>query len=78
MSFLPDFALSLVISVFSNHYHKIPQIRLYYTIRVLQDFYKDKILKDKELLLLPKNLQHAIKQDKETLIDLFNTSTIQL
>lgn len=50
------------------------KIRLYYTIRVLQDFYKDKILEEKDLLLLPKNLQNAIKQDKKYLIDLYNAS----
>ena len=50
------------------------KIRLYYTIRALQDFYKDKILYEKELLHLPKNLQNAIKQDKQYLIDLYNSS----
>lgn len=50
------------------------KIRLYYTIRVLQDFYKSKILEERDLLLLPKNLQNAIKQSKEYLIHLYNTT----
>lgn len=50
------------------------KIRLYYTIRTLQDFYKDKILEDKDLHSLPKNLQDAIKQDKEYLKNLYKNS----
>ncbi|MGN0929968.1 MAG: 4Fe-4S cluster-binding domain-containing protein [Alphaproteobacteria bacterium] len=50
------------------------KIRLYYTIRVLQDFFKDNILKDRDLIKLPKNLQNTIKFDKNYLINLYNNS----
>lgn len=57
-----------------DHLFSSYKIRLYYTIRALQDFYKDKILEEKELFLFPKNLQNAIKLDKEYLRNLYNAS----
>ncbi len=51
------------------------KIRLYYSIRVLQDFYNEGVLKNKDMLLLPEKLQDLIKDGtKESLITLYNAS----
>lgn len=50
------------------------KIRLYYALRVLQDFYQEGTLKEKDFAKLPKKLQDLIKQSKEQLISLYNKS----
>lgn len=50
------------------------KLRLYYTMRVLQDFYHEGVLKEKDIVNLPESLQVLIKQSKEQLINLYNNS----
>lgn len=54
------------------------KLRLYYTLRVLQDFYKEGTLTNNHLIKLPNKLQILIKGNKEYLIDLYNKSNYSI